>query len=146
MHFTTKYSISKIRISSTKYILNHLENYLLDKEFIITQKTDSHLKYQNKYLYWGTIFSLASFAKAGKIKIYKENDTLEIKLIYTEYWSITFILILGLIVYLIEPGFDIRNMVIVMTPILFINIFVFRYIAQGIIFNKIKEIMRIISN
>lgn len=142
MNFSRKYNIETIGISNTKYILNHIENYLIDKDFIITKKTESKLNYQNKFLYWGTIFSLASFTKAGKITISKNKDSLIIKLIYTDYWGAIFFLIFGVLSYLFIPTL---YMMYMMLLLLFIHIFVFRFIAQKIIFRKIIEIMEILS-
>ena len=87
MKITKTYNIDNIGISNTKYLLNHFEEYLTNKGFIILSKSETILKYQYKYFWVWNGLSLASFAKQGKIKLSVSNNSLEMKIHYTNYWE-----------------------------------------------------------
>ena len=153
MHFSKEYNIDQIGITSARYIFSHLETSLIEKGFIITNKSDNELKYQYKYLYFWCNWTLASLARAGRIRITAQGTTLNIKLAYTDYWIfiISFIIsfIICLLMYFqIGTSFgkpDYKNVFFVFAW-LFGGNFIVRYIAQGIVFKNINKIINELSS
>lgn len=148
MKFTKIYNIDKIGISSTKYLLNHFEDYLINNRFIILSKSDNILKYQYENFYVWNGLSLASFAKQGKIKLSVLNNSLEMKIYYTDYWAFSAVLAVAIIVFYFlnqETGnVDFSPI----SEIIFIYgiHFTIRYFAQLRLFKSLKKIMHELSD
>ena len=150
MNFKRTYDVDLLGISNTKYILNHIEDYLLTRNFIITHKSETLLKYQYKYLYiFNSILSLASRAQAGNILINYEKGFLKVKLHYTNYFVLFFSALISGILYFglyIDNGHK-----YFLYPILLFVFFyglnsLVRYFAQKRVFRYINQIIMNLSD
>src|SRR5687767_9504725 len=79
MRLTRKYDIDKIHISSTKYVTNHIQQYLQEHNFAV-KAIEDQLKFRYKdYLLRGIGFV------EGNIHVYIRNNDLCIQLRYTNF-------------------------------------------------------------
>lgn len=147
MKFTHQYNINKIGISSTKYLINHIETYLNKISLITIDKTDTHLKFRYKYFLWSN-WSHASRVRGGKITISINENDLTIRLVYSNFWLLTLSFLMSLAMYLLlddqfkNESLQISTMAFVW---LFGGNFIIRYLAQRKLFKDINEIVNQLS-
>jgi hypothetical protein len=150
MKLTRKYKLEVIGISNSKCIINHIEEYLLKRRFIILEKSDALIKY--RYEYFGfTDWSFASCIREGQIEIKVINSELQIELTYNNLDLIVFSLLLLCILcfFLFKSRFDYSNNIIdfISLGILWIfgGNFLIRYFANRKLMNHIYLLIKKLS-
>jgi hypothetical protein len=142
MRFIRKYDIDKIGISSSQYLINNFEDFLIKKGFVIVDKQESQMKFRHKYLGVGT-FSLASRARFGKITVKSDDENLEIELSYNNW--VLLIVTLAMFIFLLIEGVGVIGNIIPVFP-LFVFLWIFgmnfiiRYYAQKKIMSYLEMI------
>jgi hypothetical protein len=146
-----KYEVNGLGISSPKYLLNHIEEYLLDNNFNIIGKDDSSIEYRDSN-YLISTWSLASRAKAGQIRIKVKDNIVSVELSFSNLDLI--FLSLSVVIfyfYVLNNEYDSTTktesaiILLIVLTFLFGGNFMSRYLANKSMLNQIDLLIKNLS-